>query len=191
MTRWVPAGADLRGVVRRGGRILVHCRGGLGRAGTIAARLLVELGTSPDEAIRAVRHVRPGAIETREQERYVLGCRPITDVVGTTMTDDPTVDRALGCLLGLAVGDALGTTLEFTERDTNPPLTDMIGGGPCGLKPGEWTDDTSLALCLADSLIACGGLVQRDLMERFVRWWRVKSLSTATPIWSAPLGVDR
>jgi ADP-ribosyl-[dinitrogen reductase] hydrolase len=74
--------------------------------------------------------------------------------------------------LGLAVGDALGTTLEFTERDANPPLTDMIGGGPCGLKPGEWTDDTSLALCLADSLIAYGGLDQRDLMERFVRWWR-------------------
>jgi ADP-ribosyl-[dinitrogen reductase] hydrolase len=88
------------------------------------------------------------------------------------MTDEPTVDRALGCFLGLAVGDALGTTLEFTERDANPPLTDMVGGGPCGLKPGEWTDDTSLALCLADSLIACGGLDQRDLMERFVRWWR-------------------
>jgi ADP-ribosyl-[dinitrogen reductase] hydrolase len=88
------------------------------------------------------------------------------------MPDEPSVDRALGCLLGLAVGDALGTTLEFTERDENPPLTDMVGGGPCGLKPGEWTDDTSLALCLADSLIACGGLDQRDLMERFVRWWR-------------------
>jgi ADP-ribosyl-[dinitrogen reductase] hydrolase len=88
------------------------------------------------------------------------------------MPDHPMLDRALGCLLGLAVGDALGTTLEFTERDANPPLTDMIGGGPCDLKPGEWTDDTSLALCLADSLIACGGLDQRDLIERFVRWWR-------------------
>ncbi|MGC2412165.1 MAG: ADP-ribosylglycohydrolase family protein [Stellaceae bacterium] len=88
------------------------------------------------------------------------------------MPNDPVVDRALGCLLGLAVGDALGTTLEFERRDVRPLLTDLIGGGPFGLKPGEWTDDTSLALCLADSLIACGGLDQRDLMSRFVRWWR-------------------
>ena len=48
----------------------------------------------------------------------------------------------------------------------------MVGGGPFGLRPGEWTDDTSMALCLADSLIARSGLDQRDLMERFVRWWR-------------------
>jgi ADP-ribosyl-[dinitrogen reductase] hydrolase len=78
--RWIAAGADLRKSLRHGGRVLVHCRGGLGRAGTIAARLLVELGTDPNEAIRAVRHVRPGAIETREQERHVLACRPIPDV---------------------------------------------------------------------------------------------------------------
>jgi ADP-ribosyl-[dinitrogen reductase] hydrolase len=81
-------------------------------------------------------------------------------------------ERAQGCLLGLAVGDAVGTTLEFSRRDAHAPLTDMVGGGPFGLRPGEWTDDTSMALCLADSLIACGALDQRDLMERFVRWWR-------------------
>lgn len=87
------------------------------------------------------------------------------------MPDDPTTDRALGCLLGLAVGDALGTPLEFSCRDARAPLTDMVGGGPFRMRPGEWTDDTSMALCLADSLIACGRLDQRDLMERFVRWW--------------------
>jgi ADP-ribosyl-[dinitrogen reductase] hydrolase len=81
-TRWIAAGADLRGVLRRGGRVLVHCRGGFGRTGTIAARLLVELGMDPAEAIRAVRRVRPGAVETREQEQYVLACRPIADVAG-------------------------------------------------------------------------------------------------------------
>jgi len=48
----------------------------------------------------------------------------------------------------------------------------MVGGGPFGLQPGEWTDDTSMALCLADSLLACGRLDQTDLMDRFVRWWR-------------------
>jgi ADP-ribosyl-[dinitrogen reductase] hydrolase len=88
------------------------------------------------------------------------------------MSDDAIAERACGCLLGLAVGDSLGTTLEFSRRDAHPPLTDMAGGGPFGLRPGEWTDDTSMALCLADSLMACSTLDQRDLMERFVRWWR-------------------
>lgn len=88
------------------------------------------------------------------------------------MPEDPVADRAIGCLLGLAVGDALGTTLEFARRDAHPPLTDMVGGGRFRLQPGEWTDDTCMALCLADSIIARGGLDQRDLMQRFVRWWR-------------------
>ena len=63
-------------------------------------------------------------------------------------------DRAVGCLLGLAMGDAVGTTLEFKPRDTRPPLTDMVGGGPFGLKPGQWTDDTAMALALPDNLAA-------------------------------------
>ena len=81
-------------------------------------------------------------------------------------------DRACCCLLGLAVGDAVGTTLEFQVRDNYPPLTDMGGGGPFGLAPGQWTDDTSMALCLADSLIENGDLDEIDLMGRFVRGWR-------------------
>ena len=80
-------------------------------------------------------------------------------------------DRALGALIGLAVGDTIGTTLEFTERDSKPPVYDMVGGGPFNLLPGQGTDDTSMALCLGDSLIACGGLNERDLMERFCRWY--------------------
>ncbi len=82
-------------------------------------------------------------------------------------------DRGTGALLGLAVGDALGTTLEFKARDSRPPLTDLIGGGAFGLKPGEWTDDTSMALCLSESLIAKGGRIDpADLMDRFLRWYR-------------------
>jgi ADP-ribosyl-[dinitrogen reductase] hydrolase len=81
-------------------------------------------------------------------------------------------DRAVGAMLGLAVGDALGATLEFSRRDSNPMVRDLVGGGPFGLKPGEWTDDTSMALCLADSLIARRGLDPDDLLKRFVAWWR-------------------
>lgn len=87
------------------------------------------------------------------------------------------LDRYVGCLLGLAVGDALGTTLEFKSPGTFEPLSDMVGGGPFGLLPGQWTDDTSMALCLAESLLACGGFDARDQMTRYVKWWREGHLS--------------
>ena len=70
---WDTAGEELRSILRRGSDVLVHCRGGLGRAGTIAARLLIELGMEPPKAIASVRAVRPGAIETSDQEKFVLG----------------------------------------------------------------------------------------------------------------------
>lgn len=82
------------------------------------------------------------------------------------------LDRFRGALLGLAAGDALGTTVEFKPRGSFTPLTDMIGGGPFGLKAGEWTDDTSMALCLAESLLECGRLDPNDQMDRYVRWWK-------------------
>ena len=81
------------------------------------------------------------------------------------------LDRAKGALVGLALGDALGTTLEFSGRDTEPPVTDLVGGGPFRLAAGEWTDDTSMALCLADSLLERGLLDVDDVMERFLRWY--------------------
>ena len=81
-------------------------------------------------------------------------------------------DRAVGALLGLAVGNALGTTLEFSARDTRPHHTELTGGGPFHLAPGQWTDDTAMALALADSLMSCRGFNAYDLMTRFVAWWR-------------------
>ncbi|MDA1087641.1 MAG: ADP-ribosylglycohydrolase family protein [Verrucomicrobia bacterium] len=87
-------------------------------------------------------------------------------------------NRFRGCLLGLAVGDAVGTTVEFKPRGSFPPVTDMTGGGPFSLDPGQWTDDTSLALCLAESLIAKGGFDAQDQMERYVRWYKDGHLSS-------------
>jgi ADP-ribosyl-[dinitrogen reductase] hydrolase len=81
-------------------------------------------------------------------------------------------DRFRGCLLGLACGDAVGTTVEFKRRGTFAPLTDMVGGGPFGLKPGQWTDDTSMALCLANSLTELGRFDAHDQMTRYLRWWQ-------------------
>lgn len=81
-------------------------------------------------------------------------------------------DRCLGCLVGLAVGDALGTTLEFRSPGTFEPISDLVGGGPFGLDAGQWTDDTSMALCLAASLVDSNGFDPKDQMERYCRWWQ-------------------
>jgi len=173
---WATVGAQLRARLQNGFNIVIHCKGGIGRAGTIAARLLVEFGINPSEAIAAVRAVRPGAIETAEQERYVLR-------QGPSMAQAPDTsaaairDRAVGALLGLAIGDAVGTTLEFKARDSYPMLTDMVGGGPFRLQPGQWTDDTALALALADSLLVGEGLDEADLLRRFVEWQEVGTYS--------------
>lgn len=77
-----------------------------------------------------------------------------------------------GAMIGLALGDAMGSTLEFSRRDTLPLVTDLIGGGPFGLKPGEWTDDTSMALCVAHSLTRCEYFSPQDQMDLFLLWWK-------------------
>lgn len=87
-------------------------------------------------------------------------------------------DRYRGALLGLAAGDALGTSLEFSPPGSFAPLTDMVGGGPFQLGPGQWTDDTAMALCLAESLLECGGFDEVDQMERYLRWYREGHLSS-------------
>ena len=83
---------------------------------------------------------------------------------------DSRLIRSRGALLGLAVGDAVGTTVEFKPRGSFTPLTDMVGGGPFRLLPGQWTDDTSMALCLGASLLACGFDLGEQI-QRYLRWY--------------------
>lgn len=85
-------------------------------------------------------------------------------------TASPGLDRAVGALLGLAAGDAVGTTLEFKPPGSFAPIHDMVGGGPFGLAPGEWTDDTSMALCLAQSLLDTGRMDLADQLRRYLLW---------------------
>ncbi len=80
--------------------------------------------------------------------------------------------RYRGAMLGLAAGDALGTTLEFKAPGTFQPIDDIVGGGPFELKAGQWTDDTSMALCLAESLVERRGFDPVDQLDRYVRWYR-------------------
>ncbi|OAT76892.1 ADP-ribosylglycohydrolase [Mangrovibacter phragmitis] len=80
------------------------------------------------------------------------------------------LDKARGALVGLAVADAVGTTLEFLPRDQKN-ISDMVGGGPFGLNPGEWTDDTSMALCLAETCLHYGKVDLTDFRNRMVNWY--------------------
>ena len=144
--RWTVVGHLLRTCLRRGGRVLVHCRGGRGRAGLMAARLMVELGQPANDAIIQVRRVRPGAIETRDQEAFVRQVKPVT-------TDEQD-GRLLGCLFGGAVGDGFGYAIEFDRL-----ATIRAKHGPEGLTEPLLTngklvvsDDTQMTLFTAEAL---------------------------------------
>lgn len=86
-------------------------------------------------------------------------------------------NKYLGSIFGLAVGDALGAPVEFKARDSFPPVKMMIEGGPFNLKAGQWTDDTSLALCMAISLIEKKHFDPSDIMSRFYEWYKNGYLS--------------
>lgn len=167
---WPARSAKLRTVLACGGRVLIHCRGGIGRSGMLAARLLVESGVPAADAMAEVRAVRRGAVETRAQERWVEAGRP------TPLPQPPTSrgnlrDRAVGAMIGLAVGDAVGAAIEFQPKPRFAILDDMRDGGPHHLKRGQWTDDTAMALALADSLLHDSALDPNDLMTRFQDWY--------------------
>jgi len=88
------------------------------------------------------------------------------------------LDRLKGALVGLACGDAVGTTLEFAQRGSFDPITDMVGGGPFDLDIGQWTDDTSMALCLAHSLVHQQRFDAIDQMNRYCNWYQYGYMSS-------------
>ncbi len=100
------------------------------------------------------------------------------------------LNRFRGCLLGLACGDAVGTAVELRPRGTFPPVTDMVGGGPYHLESGQWTGDTSMALCLATSLISQKRFDVRDQMERYSQWKQEGYLSSTGGCFDIGSGVS-
>lgn len=146
--RWIYSGARLRRLLRRGGRVAIHCRAGLGRAGTIAARLLVELGVPAAEAISQVRKARPGAIQTPDQERHAQRCRRIP------IGQDEAVSRRLASLIGGALGDAFGYGV---AQDSLEAIRKRHG--PAGVREPEFhrdrlivSDETQLTLFTLEGL---------------------------------------
>jgi ADP-ribosyl-[dinitrogen reductase] hydrolase len=166
--RWTWAGLRLRQLLRAGRRVLIHCKGGQGRAGTLAARLLAELGVPAADALTQVRARRDGAIENARQERHVLYTRPIS------AAEDAWRSRVAGCLLGGALGDALGYRVEF---DSVQAILD--GHGPAGVsdpRTGDKaivSDDTQMTLFTLEGLLRAAGEGQplRAAMERAYLDW--------------------
>ncbi|AGI73885.1 putative dual specifity protein phosphatase/ADP-ribosylation/crystallin J1 family protein-fusion protein [Octadecabacter arcticus 238] len=146
MGTWVALSAQLHATLERGGRVLVHCRGGLGRAGTIAALMLIERGLSAPQSISDVRAVRPGAIETADQERWVTHRARHYGLPGI---------RLHASLLAGAYGDSLGAEIEFLSLDAiRRQFPDGISDLPPhqGLR-GAITDDSQMTLFTAEGLI--------------------------------------
>lgn len=186
--------------VAAGRAVYVHCWGGVGRTGTVIGCWLARHGHTGDDALAEVarlfctmsaekleRHKRWGSPQTEAQRAMVRSWSERSGVRAATAwpllrpradVESSLRDRMRGALVGLAVGDAVGTTVEFQPPGTFSPVTDMTGGGPFRLRVGEWTDDTSMALCLAESLITCRTFDATDQMNRYLRWWRVGHLSS-------------
>lgn len=170
--RWLVIGHLARASLRRGERVVVHCRGGRGRAGTIAARLLVEFGAESGAAIERVRQARPGTIETVEQERHVRDCAPV-------VSDPVLVDRILGCLFGGAVGDGFGYAIEF---DRLAEIRRLYGAG--GLQAPKLTDgklvvsdDTQMTLFTASALAGASDPEEAVAAIRlaYLDWYRTQT----------------
>jgi ADP-ribosyl-[dinitrogen reductase] hydrolase len=86
-------------------------------------------------------------------------------------------ERFVGALLGLAVGDALAAATQYRRPGSFTPIGDLLGGGPFDLPRGAWSDDTAMALCLAESLLECNGFDPRDQVQRYTRWQQEGYLS--------------
>ena len=169
--------------IREGDAVYLHCWGGIGRTGLVVACWLQEHGRTPNGAL-AELSAKWSTVEKSSREPRSPQTPGQVSWVKTWAQRRKSVqqllirDRYRGALLGLAVGDALGTTLEFKAPGTFKPITDMVGGGPFGLESGQWTDDTSMALCLAESLIEKRAFDPKDQMDRYCRWWKEGYLSS-------------
>ncbi|HDS1130718.1 TPA: ADP-ribosylglycohydrolase family protein [Stenotrophomonas maltophilia] len=113
---------------------------------------------------------------TVEAPGACISIRPWLSDRPCTLSPEPALERAQGALLGLAIGDAVGTTLEFQRRDEGH-VSDMVVGGPFCLAPGEWIEDTSMALCLADTYASQGKFDFVTFAKVLVHWCQQSEIS--------------
>jgi ADP-ribosyl-[dinitrogen reductase] hydrolase len=183
--------ARLRASFAAGRCVYLHCRAGIGRTGMAAGCLLAE-SHGGEAAIEELNHLWqasarsaswPSIPETDEQSEFVRRWQ------GGAVDPDPLLspetlaaaralrERFLGALVGAAVGDAVAVATQFRRPGRFTPVGDMLGGGPFELPRGAWSDDTAMALCLAESLLERDGFDARDQVERYRRWQQQGHLS--------------
>lgn len=128
-----------------------------------------------DDAFLRYDTSAPAALEGKfERHRHLLpafaAAAAEPEVPAPSWSEADFLNRARGCLMGLAIGEAMGSAVEYLPRDAFDPVTGLTGGGPLDLAPGEWTDGTAMALCLAQSLLATETVEQDDFMTRLAGW---------------------
>jgi ADP-ribosylglycohydrolase len=167
-----------------GRRVYLHCRAGIGRTGTVVACHLIDRGLTPAAALAQLNRLWlqsdradtwPEVPETDEQREFILGFVPEADPTRAPEVMDAARslrDRFQGALLGLAVGDALAAHTQYRKPGSFAAVGDILGGGPFDLPRGAWSDDTAMALLLAESLVERDGFDAHDQVQRYARWQR-------------------
>jgi ADP-ribosylglycohydrolase len=184
---------SLRGALRAGRVVYLHCRAGIGRTGMVVGCLLAEQGVSGEEALTELNRLWrqsarsgqwPTVPETAAQIEYVRRWKPLRAeefdpllAPSTLAAARPLRGRFQGTLFGLATGDAVAAATQYRRPGRFTPVGDILGGGPFDLPRGGWSDDTAMALCLAESLIERNGFDARDQVARYGRWQKEGYLS--------------
>jgi ADP-ribosylglycohydrolase len=183
----------LAGALRERRITYLHCRAGIGRTGMVVGCLLAEQGFVGDQALGELNRLWrqsarsalwPSVPETPEQVEYVRRWTPCSPRESDPLLEPATLAAARGlrgrfhgALLGLATGDAVAAATQHRRPGRFTPVGDMLGGGPFDLPRGAWTDDTAMALCLAESLLEREGFDARDQVARYRRWQQEGYLS--------------
>jgi len=173
--------------------VYLHCRAGIGRTGTVAGCLLIEQGLKADAALLELNRLWqesgraaqwPTVPETDAQAAFVSAWVAAAPAEGDPLLEPATLaaarglrERFLGSLLGLAIGDALAAATQYRRPGRFAPVGDLLGGGPFDLPRGGWSDDTAMALLLAESLLESNGFDPLDQVARYTRWQREGHLS--------------
>jgi ADP-ribosylglycohydrolase len=177
--------AEIAAAIGTGQCVYVHCRAGIGRTGTAVGCFLSEQGLEPEPALARLNELWaqsaraaswPVVPQTEEQADFIRNWRRRPDSAATLAAIDLRAvaglrQRFQGALLGLALGDALAVATQNGEVGRVTPIGDLLGGGPFNLPRGAWSDDTAMALCLAESLVETGSDPQ-DQLARYSRWQR-------------------
>jgi len=183
----------LHRALREGRVIYLHCRAGIGRTGMVAGCLLSEQGFPGEPALgelnrlwrqSARSELWPTVPETADQADYVRRWTRLPSAESDPLLEPSALTAARGLrgrfhgtLLGLAAGDAVAVATQHRRPGRFTPVGDMLGGGPFELPRGGWSDDTAMALCLAESLLERDGFDARDQVARYRRWQQEGYLS--------------